>query len=125
MNFMDGDAHDYSHYCPKYEEAMAVLGKRWTGLILRALFSGNNRFSTICGYVPGLSDRLLSERLKELEHLGIIQRCVFPETPVRVEYHLTTKGEQLRPVVDAVQAWADTWIILPDQPIELGAASSV
>lgn len=112
---MDGDAHDYSDYCPKYEEAMALLGKRWTGLILRALFSGNTRFSTICHYVPGLSDRLLSERLKELEQQGIVQRRVFAETPVRVEYLLTSKGEQLRPVVDAVQAWADSWIIAAQQ----------
>jgi DNA-binding HxlR family transcriptional regulator len=108
---MDEASHDFSQYCPKYEEAMSVLGKRWTGLILRALFSGYTRFSTICAYVPGLSDRLLSERLKELEVIGIIDRRVYAETPVRVEYVLTLKGEELRPVLDAVQAWADSWII--------------
>ena len=108
---MDEAPHDFSHYCPKYEEAMSVLGKRWTGLILRALFSGSTRFSSICAYVPGLSDRLLSERLKELETIGIVERRVYAETPVRVEYVLTLKGEELRPVLDAVQAWADTWII--------------
>ncbi len=108
---MDDAPHDFSHYCPKYEEAMAVLGKRWTGLILRALFSGASRFSAICAYVPGLSDRLLSERLKELESIGIVERHIFPETPVRIEYHLSLKGEGLRPVLSAVQNWADTWII--------------
>jgi len=111
---MDEAAHDFSHYCPKYEEAMSVLGKRWTGLILRALFSGSTRFSSICAYVPGLSDRLLSERLKELEMIGIVERRVYAETPVRVEYVLTLKGEALRPILDAVQAWADTWIIAPE-----------
>jgi DNA-binding HxlR family transcriptional regulator len=108
---MDEASHDFSHYCPKYEEAMSVLGKRWTGLILRALFSGCSRFSSICAYVPGLSDRLLSERLKELETIGVVERRVYAETPVRVEYVLSLKGEELRPVLDAVQAWADTWII--------------
>jgi DNA-binding HxlR family transcriptional regulator len=111
MDRMDESLHDFSYYCPKYEEAMAVLGKRWTGLILRALFSGSTRFSAICAYVPGLSDRLLSERLKELESIGIVERRIFPETPVRIEYHLSLKGEELRPVLDAVQVWADTWII--------------
>ena len=111
MPFMDEATQDFSHYCPKYEEAMAVLGKRWTGLILRALFSGSSRFSSICAYVPGLSDRLLSERLKELESIGIVERRVYAETPVRVEYVLTLKGEQLRPVLNAIQDWADAWII--------------
>lgn len=112
---MEGVRADFSHYCPKYEEAMAVLGKRWTGLILRALFSGSTRFSSICSYVPGLSDRLLSERLKELEQIGIVERRVYAETPVRVEYHLTLKGEELRPVLNAIQAWADAWIIEPER----------
>lgn len=114
---MDDHGHDFTNYCPKYEEAMALLGKRWTGLILRALFSGSSRFSSICAYVPGLSDRLLSERLKELEQQGIVERRVYAETPVRVEYVLTSKGEELRTVVDAVQNWADTWILLPE-PVE-------
>jgi DNA-binding HxlR family transcriptional regulator len=103
---------DFADYCPKYEYAMSLLGKRWTGLILRAMFSGVSRFSAICAYVPGLSDRLLSERLKELEAEGIVERRVYPETPVRVEYVLTPKGLDLRDVVDAVQAWADAWVPL-------------
>jgi DNA-binding HxlR family transcriptional regulator len=99
-------------YCPRYEHAIALLGKRWTGLILRALLSGETRFSAICNYVPGLSDRLLSERLKELEAEGIIERHVFGDTPVRVEYTLTPMGYELRPVVEAVQVWADSWVPL-------------
>jgi DNA-binding HxlR family transcriptional regulator len=102
--------HDLTEYCPKYEHAMSVLGKRWVGLILRALLSGETRFNAICAYVPGLSDRLLSERLKELEAEGIVERRVYPETPVRVEYTLTAKGQALRDVVDAVQDWSDAWV---------------
>jgi DNA-binding HxlR family transcriptional regulator len=96
--------------CPRYERAMAVLGKRWTGLIIRALLDGTYRFNGISSFVPALSDRLLSERLKELEAEGILQRRVYPETPVRIEYRLTSKGEGLRPVFDACQHWADAWI---------------
>jgi len=106
---------DLTEYCEKYEQAMSLLGKRWTGLILRALLSGATRFSAICAYVPGLSDRLLSERLKELEAEGIVQRLVYPETPVRIEYVLTPKGRQLRDIVEAVQAWADAWVPAPSQ----------
>ena len=106
------EAHviDLAVYCPKYEEAMSLLSKRWTGLILRALLSGCDRFGSIAAYVPGLSDRVLSERLKELEAEGIVERRVHPETPVRIEYRLTPKGEQLRRIVEAVQAWADQWV---------------
>jgi DNA-binding HxlR family transcriptional regulator len=103
---------ELADYCPRYEHAMSLLGKRWTGLILRALLSGETRFSAICNYVPGLSDRLLSERLKELESEGIVERHVYPDTPVRVEYTLTPRGEELRPVVEALQVWADRWVPL-------------
>ncbi len=108
----EAHAIDLTRYCEKYESAMSLLGKRWTGLILRALLAGETRFSTICAYVPGLSDRLLSERLKELEAENIVERIVYAETPVRIEYVLTAKGEQLREIVEAVQTWADTWIPL-------------
>src|SRR5436189_2039670 len=100
--------------CPRYEHAIAVLGKRWTGLIIRALLDGSCRFNGISSYVPGLSDRLLSERLKEMEAEGVVERRVYPETPVRIEYVLTAKGDALRPVRDAFQTWADDWIEISD-----------
>src|ERR671915_464722 len=78
--------------CPAYTRAIEIVGKRWTGAIIRALLSGSTRFSEILAAVPGLSDRLLSERLKELEAEGIVARLVTPSTPVRVEYNLTEKG---------------------------------
>lgn len=101
---------DLIEYCPRYERAISVIGKRWTGLILRALLAGSTRFSGIAGYVPGLSDRILSERLKELEAEGIVARQVYAETPVRIEYVLTAKGEELRDIVEVVQKWADKWV---------------
>ena len=82
-------AHAISPFCPAYHEAIELIGRRWTGAILRVLLSGARRFSDITTTIPGLSDRLLSERLKELEGAGIVTRTVYPETPVRVEYQLT------------------------------------
>ncbi len=97
------------YLCPKYERAVAVLGKRWTGLIVRVLQHGPLGFSQIARVVPGLSDRMLSERLKELEGHGIVQRYVHASTPVRVEYTLTEKGHDLQSVLNVLQAWADRW----------------
>ncbi|MEX0682969.1 MAG: helix-turn-helix domain-containing protein [Dehalococcoidia bacterium] len=96
-------------FCPKYHRAVELIGRRWTGAILRAMMSGVTRFSELSGTVPGLSDRMLAERLKELEAEGIILRTVVPETPVRVEYSLTAKGHDLEAVIGAVSGWADRW----------------
>jgi DNA-binding HxlR family transcriptional regulator len=63
--------------------------------------------------VPGLHDRLLSERLKELEAEDIVKRRVYPETPVRIEYELTDKGRDLERVVTEVKHWADRWLAAP------------
>ncbi len=87
---------DFQFMCPKYEQAVELLGKRWTGLILRSLMEGPRRFSAISTYVDGLSDRLLSERLQELEKVGIVERKVHNERPVTVEYSLTEKGADPR-----------------------------
>jgi DNA-binding HxlR family transcriptional regulator len=103
-----------SGFCPLYHRAIEIVGRRWTGAIVRALLAGNIRFSQIRATVPGLSDRLLSERLKELEAEGIVERRVQALTPVRIEYHLTPKGEALGSVVQAVSAWAEAW--LADEP---------
>jgi DNA-binding HxlR family transcriptional regulator len=89
-------------------------------VIVRALLGGAARFSDIARAVPDLSDRLLSERLKELETAGVLERHVVPETPVRVEYHLTAKGRDLAPVVEAVSVWAERWVAPPDHTPEAG-----
>ncbi len=101
--------------CPKFSAAFALLGKRWTGLILRAMLLGQHRFSEIVATVPSLSDRMLAERLKELEAVGIVKRSVYPDVPVRVEYVLTPKGRDLEPVMDAVQSWANKWYGSPEE----------
>ncbi|WP_426453950.1 winged helix-turn-helix transcriptional regulator [Paenibacillus sp. S-38] len=96
--------------CPKFEAAFEILGKRWTGLILCALLGGPRRFKDISEMIPGMSDRMLAERFKELEAAGLIARHVYPETPVRIEYELTGKGKALKPVMDAVHQWGEAWV---------------
>ena len=100
---------ELTSFCPQYHSAVELIGRRWTGAILRAMMSGLTRFSDLSGAIPGLSDKMLSERLKELESSGIIERCVTPVTPVRIEYRLTDKGRDLEAVVNAVAAWAVRW----------------
>ena len=100
---------DFQHMCPRYESAIEILGKRWTGLIIRSLLEGPRRFTEITSYVNGLSDRLLSQRLQELEQAEIVDRKVYSQRPVLVEYALTDKGRDLRQVVVAIQVWADRW----------------
>ena len=101
-------------YCPAYTRAIEIIGRRWTGAVLRSMLAGASRFSEILGQVPGLSDRLLSERLKELEAEGIVERRVTPSTPVRIEYVLTEEGQGLGAVVHAVADWASAWAEEPD-----------
>jgi DNA-binding HxlR family transcriptional regulator len=103
------DAHSEGAFCPYYHRAVELIGRRWTGAILRALLHGVRRFSDLAHAVPGLSDRMLAERLKELEAEGIVRRTVYPETPVRIEYTLTEKGRSLEAVVRALSDWAGTW----------------
>ncbi|KYP80978.1 winged helix-turn-helix transcriptional regulator [Ferroacidibacillus organovorans] len=97
------------HLCPRFEAAFELLGKRWTGLIIRVLLSGPKRFKDISEMIPHMSDRMLAERFKELEASGILKRNVYPETPVRIEYELTPKGQGLQYVMDEVQRWGNTW----------------
>ena len=96
-------------YCPKYQHAVELIGRRWSGAIIRALLAGSVRFGDILQRIPNLSDRLLSERLRELEAEGILSRTVYPEVPVRIEYTLTEKGLQLEAIVSAIDAWASQW----------------
>ena len=98
-----------SAFCPYYHRAVELIGRRWTGAILRALLSGVQRFSDVASAIPGLSDRMLSERLKELEAEGIVERLVRAEKPVRIDYLLTRKGRALGAVIEAVSGWAEEW----------------
>ena len=106
-----------SAFCPYFHSAIELIGARWTGAIVRAMLSGMTRFSEMSDAVPGLSDRMLSERLKELEAAGIVVREVTPSTPVRVEYHLTEKGKALASIVESVSAWANDWLVEPEAAV--------
>lgn len=103
------DETPLSPFCPYFHNAVELIGRRWTGAIVRAMLAGRCRFSDISEAIPGLSDRLLSERLKELEAEGIAERKVYPETPVRITYSLTPKGHALIDVMNAIAAWAHDW----------------
>ncbi|MCR8644097.1 helix-turn-helix transcriptional regulator [Paenibacillus sp. N1-5-1-14] len=95
--------------CPKFESAFELLGKKWTGLIIKVLLTGPKRFKDISDVIPAMSDRMLSERCKELELSGVVIRHVYPETPVRIEYELTEKGKDLFKVMEEVGKWAEKW----------------
>jgi DNA-binding HxlR family transcriptional regulator len=100
--------------CPYYHEAVELIGRRWTGAIVAVLLDGGPlRFSEIAHAVPELSDRLLSERMKELEARGIVVRHVSTDTPVKVCYELTPKGRELEPALGELKTWADRWLSTP------------
>lgn len=95
--------------CPLFHAAIELIGKRWTGAIISALTEGPLRFGELARAVPGLSDRLLSQRLRELEDEGLVEREVEAATPVRVTYSLTEKGAELRPMIGELKQWAKRW----------------
>lgn len=98
-----------SQVCPHYHAAVELIGRRWSGAIIYALTDGPLRFAEIKAAVPGMSDRLLSERLKELERAGLVERTVEDEPPVKVSYELSRKGKSLQPVIDDLRDWARRW----------------
>jgi DNA-binding HxlR family transcriptional regulator len=95
--------------CSAYHQAVELIGKRWTGAIVFVLMDGPLRFSEVKTLVPDLSDRLLSERMKELEAEDIVERRVIDDMPVRVEYALTPKGRALEPALRSLKVWARSW----------------
>lgn len=101
-----------SGFCPRFHVAVELIGKRWTGAIVRALIGGPRRFNELLALVPGLSDRLLTERLRELETAGLVVRDVEAGPPVRVSYALTQKGSELEPAIRSLGTWAERWVAL-------------
>jgi len=93
-------------YCPYFHHTIELIGRRWTGAVLLAMAAGRSNYSDIRDAIPGISDRLLSERLRELEVEGIVQRCVCGRSTT---YVLTEKGRSLQPVLDAVSDHAHAW----------------
>ena len=99
--------------CTRFHRASELIGRRWTGAIIFVLLkSPRCRFATLRTAIPDITDRMLSERLHELEHERIVERTVIPETPVRVEYALTKRGRALAAAIDAIADWAEKWIDL-------------
>ena len=95
--------------CPNFHAAIELIGKRGTGAILCALIERPMRYGELGKAVPGLSDRLLSQRLRELEDDGLVERQVEAATPVRVTYSLTVSGRELDPALSEIKAWAKRW----------------
>ena len=95
--------------CAQFHRASELIGRRWTGAIIFVLLKARCRFAVLRDAIPDITDRMLSERLQELEQEGIVERTVLPETPLRVEYALTKKGRALATAIDAIAEWAHKW----------------
>jgi DNA-binding HxlR family transcriptional regulator len=104
---MVGGGIDYN---ASFQRAIELIGKRWTGAVVKGLLLGPARFNQLLAGIPGISDRVLTERLRELETEGIVERLVDPGPPVRVSYRLTSRGRALEPVLAAVSDWAEGWL---------------
>src|SRR2546423_14053823 len=96
--------------CVRFHHAVELIGRRWTGAIISLMMGGPQGFNEMLGAVPGLSDRLLTERLRELESEGLVRRTVLPGPPVRVSYGLTEAGKSLEPVIESLGRWAERWV---------------
>jgi DNA-binding HxlR family transcriptional regulator len=103
--------HD-AELCSRFHRASELIGRRWTGAIIFVLLKSRCRFAALGAAIPDITDRMLSDRLRELEEEGIIERTVVPDTPVRVEYALTKKGRALASAINAITDWAHKWIPL-------------
>ena len=95
--------------CAKFHRAVELIGRRWSGAVIQVLLRGRLRYAELRGAIPDITDRMLSERLRELEDEGIVARQVIPESPVRVEYELTDKGRALERALSAIGEWAERW----------------
>ena len=104
---MKTKAADTPALCARFHHASELIGRRWTGAIIYLLLQQTCRFATLRDAIPDITDRMLSERLQELEEEGLVERVVVPETPVRVEYSLTKKGKGLAEAVESLANWAE------------------
>jgi DNA-binding HxlR family transcriptional regulator len=95
--------------CPSVEAAFNLLGRKWAGLVIHSLAGGSLHFCELERAIPGVSARVLTERMKELEAEGIVSRTVDTGTPVHVSYGLTDKGKALVPVMRGIERWARSW----------------
>jgi DNA-binding HxlR family transcriptional regulator len=103
-------AHEPGVVCAIYHQAVELIGKRWTGAIVSILMRGPVRFNVLVSAVPGMSERLCADRLRELEAAGLVSRRVLPGPPVGVEYALTEAGQDLNEAIEALGKWAHRWL---------------
>ena len=103
-----GDIHDSG--CCSVAACAEILGAKWTAVLVHDLSEGPRRFSQLEHSCAGISPRTLSERLRALEDEGIVERRSYPESPPRVEYELTQKGESLLPIIDAMREFGRDWL---------------
>ncbi len=101
---------DVTRLCPHFHRAVELIGRRWTGAIVYVLLNQRCRFAGLRAAIPEITDRMLSERLRELEQEGIVERTVVPDAPVRVEYALTDKGRALEPALRALKHWSHSYL---------------
>jgi DNA-binding HxlR family transcriptional regulator len=106
---------DVHPVCVRFHAAIELIGTRWTGAVLRALFTGQHRYAQIKAAIPGVSDTMLAQRLRALQEQELVERRVLSTTPVQVEYHLTQRGLELEPVLESIITWAHKWIPLPEE----------
>jgi DNA-binding HxlR family transcriptional regulator len=99
-----------SAFCPRFQYAIELIGRRWIGAVLRVLMSGPTRFNEILSAIPNLSDRLLTERLRELEREGLVTRTVSQDRPIRVTYELTECGRSLSEIICTIGTWSERWV---------------
>jgi len=104
------DPRHVPELCSNFHRASELIGRRWSGAIIYVLLKARCRFATLREAIPDITDRMLSDRLQELEAEGIVERTVVPSTPIRVEYSLTRKGRALSIPVNAITEWAHKWI---------------
>jgi DNA-binding HxlR family transcriptional regulator len=109
--------------CP-VAEAAKVLGDKWTLLLLRDLAGGSRRFKDLERSVDGISPTMLAARLRELERQGLLTRMCYTEIPPRVEYHLTEKGVEALPIVEALRTYGDRWLLHQPEPSDAVLSST-
>ena len=110
------DAKDVPQLCTRFHYASELIGRRWNGAIIFMLLKQTCRFATLRDGIDGITDRMLSERLQELEAEGIVDRTVIPDTPVRVEYSLSKKGKALAEAIGSIANWAERYIPMSAKP---------
>lgn len=103
---MENIAHDA---CPDFHAAVELIGRRWNGVVLQRLMGGPQRFGELRAGIPGITDAMLTQRLRELDDAGVVSRDVVVARPVEIRYSLTSIGAALSPVLDAVAEWSTVW----------------